>query len=408
MWNRFLTYKHIASIAIILFFTIGCVEPFDFESKNFDSLIVVNGVLTDELKFQKIFLANTTPIDESTESPETGAIVKVIDDLGSEYLFVENESGTYISTEAFGIIEGVNYTLNVKTRNGREYSSEPASITSGKKPVEVRAVNRINDLGDLGVDILVSSIDETNSSKYYRYEYEETYKIIAPYWAALDIVLGPEVTCGVPFDFQPKTTEQEVCYNTVYSNRIIQTNTLGLDGDNVGDFSVRFIPISNDIIHHRYSILVKQYVQSREAHAYYEKLNSFIEEGNLFTQIQAGFIQGNMYSVSDRDNENVLGFFEVSTVVEERIFFSFEDIFQDIERPDSLCNLFAPTVLTRGGSCNLYTYLEQGYMYYTDNPDPGTGNVTGNFGPGPYIIVSPECGDCTVLGSAEVPSFWID
>jgi hypothetical protein len=54
------------------------------------------------------------------------------------------------------------------------------------------------------------------------------------------------------------------------SNEIIQTSTVGLSEDRV-NFPVR-ISNKNPIIMHRYSILVRQYVQTLAAHTFYKTL----------------------------------------------------------------------------------------------------------------------------------------
>ncbi|MCK0109510.1 DUF4249 domain-containing protein [Flavobacteriaceae bacterium S0825] len=392
--------RHITGLILIITVLLSsCVEPFEYESENFEKLIIINTVITDEIKQQVVYITNTTPIDEHYVSPETNAQVIVKDDIGNQYVFSETEFGKYISQNPFAVIPGRNYSLNVVTSNGREYYSEEVNLVSGKKPVSVNPIRRVNDDGIVGVDILVNSFDETSSSNYYRYEYEETYKIIAPNWSPYDIVPSG-FGCGSPFTLVPKQTEQRTCYNTVTSNAIIQTNTINLSEDRVGDFSVRFVPITNTIIAHRYSILVKQYVQSRNAYAYYEKINKSIQEGNVFSQLQTGFVQGNMFSKTN-SNENVIGYFEVSSVVTNRVFFDFEDIFPEENKPEKECVLITPPVTEERG-CGLLPFLEDsGYKYVEDNNQQGEGE-------GPYVITQPNCGDCTREGSAEVPIFWIE
>ncbi|WP_347925662.1 DUF4249 domain-containing protein [Pontimicrobium sp. SW4] len=395
------SYKHClqALIITITIFLGSCVEPFEYESENFEKLIIINAVITDENTEQIVSITNTTPIDEHYVSPENNAQVIVKDDLGNQYMFSELEPGKYVSQNPFAAIQGRNYSLHVVTSNGRKYHSDEISLVSGKKPININPIRRVNDQGIIGVDILVSSFDETNNSKYYRYEYEETYKIIAPNWSPFDIVPSG-FGCGAPFTLIPKQTEQKVCYNTTLSNSIIQTNTISLSEDRVEDFSVRFIPITNLIIAHRYSILVKQYVQSRNAYAYYEKINKSIQEGNIFSQVQTGFVQGNMFSETD-SNENVIGFFEVSSVVTNRVFFNFEDIFPDEEKPEKECILIAPPIAEEG-ECSLLPFLENSQYKYVENNSPQ------GEGEGPYTITQPNCGDCTREGAAEVPSFWIE
>lgn len=392
--------KHISKglIIISLLFANSCVEPFEYESENFEKLIIINAVITDEIKQQEVNITNTTPIDEHYISAETNAQVIVKDDLGNQYSFSEVEPGNYVSLNTFGAEEGRNYSLQVETSNGRKYYSQEVNLISGKQPIDVNPIRRVNDDGIIGVDILVNSYDETNNSKYYRYEYEETYKIIAPNWSPYDLVSSGR-GCGSPFELVLRELEQPTCYQTIISNRIIQGNTINLAEDRVVDFSVRFIPLTNTIIRDRYSISVKQYVQSRNAYAYYEKINKSIEEGNVFSQVQTGFVQGNIFSETSSD-ENVIGFFEVSSVVSKRVFFNFEDIFPNEDKPEFDCIIISPPIQEED-ACPLLERLETSYMYFQDNLVPTEFE-------GPYTVVSGNCADCTKLGTLEIPSFWIE
>lgn len=68
--------------------------------------------------------------------------------------------------------------------------------------------------------VFVDGYDASGDSKYYRYEYEKTYKIIAPKWSFKDMVANPII---YQISFLKKTKEEKTCYNTIISNTIIQT-----------------------------------------------------------------------------------------------------------------------------------------------------------------------------------------
>ena len=61
---------------------------------------------------------------------------------------------------------------------------------------------------------------------------------------------------------------------------------------------VRFINRNNYIISHRYSILVRQFVQSNEAFTFYETLNDLSRNESLFSETQPGFLAGNVSSTA--------------------------------------------------------------------------------------------------------------
>jgi hypothetical protein len=270
------------NLGILLALTIcSCVETFDFENEvdSFESALVIEATLTNELKNQKILLSRTFQLDTVIPSPESSASVRVIDNLQNEYEFQESGLGTYISTLPFAAVPNHEYQLKIETAEGRSYSSKMMKLTQST-PIDMIDVERgINDDGIEGISILVNTYDPTGNSRFYRYEYEETYKIVAPRYSAFEIVFDD----GSFFDYTLGIREEQerICYNTVKSNTIIQTSTLNLVEDRLEGFTARFIDRNNYIMSHRYSILVKQYVQSEEAFSFYSILKNLSESENL-------------------------------------------------------------------------------------------------------------------------------
>lgn len=399
--------KHIALLIVLSFglTTTSCLEEFDFKTETFESAIVIEATITNEFKNQEISLTRTFQFEEDGPSAESNADVRIVDGSGTIYNFQESATpGKYISTTAFAAVNGTSYRLLVTTSDGRNYESNETQLTNVTSIDSVEAIRTTDGEGNDGMSIIVDSFDPTGNSKYYRYEYEETYKIIAPSWTAFDAIV---ISDTPPFevDTTPRTQEERTCYNTVESNNIIITDTNGLSEDRVSDFSVRFISRNNYIITHRYSILVRQYIQSLEAHTFYKTLRDLSGSESLFSQTQPGFFNGNVFSASNSE-EKVLGFFEVSSVDEERIFFNFTDFYAGEELPPYItaCVPFSPPLSTPAMPpvSPLIQAIEFGDVkYFADNDSPEEGE-------GPYWMVVRECGDCTALGSNIVPSFWVD
>ena len=297
---------------IIVLVNYSCIETFDFESEIeiFESALVIEATITNELKPQEILLSRTFRLEANVPSPERRAQVKIIDNTNTEYLFKESDSaGTYLSTLPFAAKQNQDYTLSIITNDGKEYSSTPTKLTQNTKMDSLYAVRDFNEDGVEGMSIYVDSYDPTGNSNYYRHEYEETYKIIAPFWSNKDLVVidSPNnAAFGVQYNlsFVPRSQEEQVCYNTVTSNAINISNTVDLEEDRLDKYRARFIGRDNFIISHRYSILVSQYVQSREAQEYYEKLKLFSASESLLSENQPGFFEGNVFSL-DKSNEKV-------------------------------------------------------------------------------------------------------
>ncbi len=400
---------HINTFRKIIFILLGlllnrCVEPIDIEqSLNFENAIVIEATITNELKHQEIFLSNSYKFDDDKPLAETNANVQIVDSALNTYIFEEASPGKYISMNEFSAQSDIEYQLLITTKEGKTYNSKKEKLPSITKIDNLYPIREMDDFGNDGVSILIDSYDPSGNSMYYRYEYEETYKIIAPYWSPKDLLVSPTYELY----FAPKSKEEQICYNTVLSNDMIQTETNNLSEDRVTKFNIRRISIENPIITTRYSILVKQYIQSLEAYTYYKTVKKLSGSGNVFSQNQPGFISGNIFSVDDR-NEKVIGFFELSSVSSKRLFFNYTDLFPNESAPPYFedCTIFATGVGSppppKGEENNLTYVISSGQAkYYSKNLDPEEGE-------GPYDLVRRACGDCTVLGSNIKPDFWGD
>lgn len=414
--------KKLIFFGIIFCLFTGCIETFDFESEdafNIEGILVVEASLTNELKSHRVLLSKAVGFNDSIAAPEQGARVRITDELQNEFLFEESEPGTYLSSP-FAAQKGVDYQLTIETENGETLVSEPQRFEAEAQVTNVYAERGTNDVGEDGILIFMDSSDPAGDSKYYRYEYEETYKIIAPNWTSVDFKLTNYDPCALPvitYDLEivPREEEERVCYNTLNSKEIILNSSVDLSGSEVKRFPVRFISNSDFIISHRYSILVKQHVQSTDAFSYYQNLNNFSSSSNVFAEIQPGFLSGNI-AVEGNSEKSVLGYFEVTSVSEKRLFFDYRDFYPDEPLPlyVNRCMLTSAP-LEHISYCfegpkppnpcpqSLIERMAQNLITYVDANGANLGSC-----PGPYIVVPRECGDCTALGSNIVPDFWIE
>lgn len=407
--KRYVALFNIGVMAMVIgFSTQSCVEPFEPEAIEFKSALVIEATITDENINQEIKVSRTFALDTTGIYGERGAKITVIDANGAVYDFSEEVQGTYISQVPFAAQTGLGYSLSITTADGTVYSSEQVTTP---EPTQIDNLYAERDFKDNGVNegmfIYVDSFDPTGININYRYEYEETYKIIAPFWSPADafvVTPFPNPT----FETRRRTKEERTCYQTNLSKNIIQENTLGLNENRITKFPVRFIPREDYILTNRYSILVKQYIQSNSAFSYYETLEALSGSSSLFSQIQTGFLEGNIKSESDR-NEQVIGFFEVSSVSEKRIYFKYADFFPGERLPDYVieCPLLEIQILS-GVPPNrspLADAIESGTVkFYNDNKSD-SGNTIND---APFLMVSAACSDCTELGSNVVPDFWVE
>ena len=380
----------------------NCVDPYQLETNTYEEAIVVEAAISNQLKRHVVKITKTYKLEEAAPTVETGATVFIADDAGNTYDFIF-ENGVYVSSEPFQAMPERAYKLNITTSEGKTYQSSAEQLTVST-PIESVTANPETKNGQLGVQISVNSHDPSGNSKYYRYEFEETYKIVAPLWSenVATVVLDDEPGMSVNdlIVIEPRTYEARTCFSSNTSTDLIITKTVDLSEDRVSNFPIRFISVNDPIIQHRYSIKVLQYVQSLAAYTFYETLKELASSGeSILAQNQPGFFYGNIRSTSN-DNEKVIGFFEVSSVSEQRIFFNFEDVFPNEQPPPYHfeCEVidFNSTVFGPGDNqgATLRSQLLSGNALYFSDVFPV------------YSIVKPECGDCTTFSSNVVPDFW--
>ncbi len=376
----------------------SCIDPFEITNVSYEEILIVEGKLTNELKKHEIYLSKTIKINDVGVSPEKDAVVYITDNTNEIFNFSEIEIGRYQSINSFIPENNKTYTLNIETSNGKHYKSNPQQLTGLSDIGDINILIDENNIGEEELNINVNSITLNEDTKYYYYEYEEAFKIIAPYWNVnqFDMTNYPDIA----FTTKP-LPYKDICYKTQYSSGSrIQTETLSLSDNKVVNFSIRSIATDNYILSYRYSILIKQFVQTQEAYSYHESLNSFADYESVFSENQVGFLNGNIFNTND-NNEKVIGFFEVNSVTSKRIFFNREDFFEDpITTYATACNPFAPELLTDDSLEELLILHRSGnYLYYSRNTSDENA---------PYNIVPKACGDCTEIGSINKPDFWID
>lgn len=386
MVSRCNTYRFFLKVSVVLS-VIGCTEEFVPKTETFDNLLVIEANITDELKHQEILLSRTFRFETDSSLAESNANVKVVDNMQNEYNFEEIESGRYVSDIPFQVVPNQSYFLSVETADNTSYVSSEVSLKGSAQIENLYAERFVND-GVEGIGIFIDSFDPNGTALFYRYEFETTFRFEAPNFNNFDLVVV-DVDGEPTVQTVPRPIEKKICYKTDPSRGIYTIRTEDFAESRVERFLLKFIPATDYSISDRYSIIVRQFVQSREAQVFYETLNEFSNSETLFSQVQPGFIRGNIRNVDDPD-DNVLGLFQVSSVSSERMFFNYRDFFPDEDLPPFFEE--CPTGTPRSG---LIQILLTGLYLFN-------GFVEGE------LLVVTVCGDCTVIGNSEVPEFWED
>jgi hypothetical protein len=403
---RILNIRYLYKTFIFILFCISissCTEQYVFKTSTFESILVIQATITNEYKKQEIKITKSYRLEENGPTIEEGANVYITDSDNNNYKFeLEKISGLYVSNNEFQAITGKTYQLNIITKEGKSYTSAVEALT----PVnEIQVEPKINTIdGEKGIQIVVSSFDPNAKTNFYRYEYDETYKVVAPDWKSEKLIVAPFTTNGHPdFLVVPRTEEARICYTTKKSDDLLLINNSGLSEDRI-DYPIRFISIKSPILNQRYSIIVRQYIQNLESYTYYKTLKSLSTSKSIFSQVQPGFNYGNLKS-NDSPDEKIIGFFEVSSISSKRIFFNFRDIFPT----DSYPPYYSSCVTNVYPNC-WDDFGCRGPKIFSLVAGSGLGSEEVYYGKqnNTFIFVTAPCGDCTTISSNIRPLFWID
>jgi hypothetical protein len=295
---------------------------------------VVDALLTDETGPSTVILSRSFSYKDDIGIPYEKATVIIEDDQGESTILDEITPGIYQtdSTTFQGQI-GKSYRLVVRTAEGNTFESD-WELMKAAPPIEsIRAAfqERLPDDPDSnpipGIQFYLNTKDGENKTKYYRWDYVETYQYYLPYppYIRVEFSDNPgngqdQILLNIGNDF-----EGTRCWKTEKSKELIFATTESLSQDIIRDFPFLYINNTTPRLSFRHSVLVRQFAISESYFKYLKKLEETNETtGSLFDPIP-NEVFGNIKS-SDGKNIPVFGYFNVAGVSEKRFFLARQDL----------------------------------------------------------------------------------
>jgi hypothetical protein len=388
---RYLSYLLVLSL-------FGCKSHYDppvISSSN--SYLVVEGNIDPSSDSTIITLSKTVKLNDttSTANPLLGAAVTVESDHNGIWnLYDVNHNGNYISP-GLNLPAGQKYQLRIITSDGRKYLSD---LTAIKITQPIDSVGYIENQDN--IQLYVNSHDPTNSSRYYRWDFDEAWKFHSLYDS--NYMLDSATNTIVQ---RPNDKKIHFCYASDHASHIILNTTTRLASDVVFQSPLTTIPLSSEKLEDRYSILVKQYALTVEAYQFYQNLSKNTEKLGSIFDAQPTQLNGNIHCLSN-PQEPVIGYLTVTNVQTKRIFIPTTD-------------LYKTTILQ-----TVYPYPCQVNVAVYERYSDGTGftieaellglpvrnipisPVGPNLPPTAFYFSSIECMDCRIRGNINPPPFW--
>lgn len=396
-------------ILVALFTLCTCIDPYSPKLGAYQSLLVIDGLITDANTSYTVKLSKTFKEQNSIPLTVTDATVYITDNAGNSNYFINKGKGIYKtdSIQFEGVI-GRTYILHVSTNEGNEYESKPCPMQSVPDIDNVyfakdQELTNNGTQSQEGIRIFLDS-KTGEGSQNYRWTFEETWKFKVPTPKKFDYINDSTI---VPVD-----VIKEYCWKSRISNEILVYSNYSGEAGPVKKEPIYFIGTDqSDRLLIKYSILVKQYSISKEEFDFWNNMKQIDASGGDIFAKQPFSVSSNLYNINN-SSEQVLGYFQVSAVKEKREEISFSDIgnlnLPVYHYPCARIEM-APkdypwppysAPLTWDDLYEMYT--TSGYAFCEPIYNPGT------FVLQKMVFSLPLCANCELTGSLKKPDFWVD
>jgi hypothetical protein len=401
------------SKSIIAILAIGalcmCIDPYTPRLNGYESLLVIEGLLTNENTSYTVKVSKTYQEQDSELAMIKDATVSISDNSGVNTTLYNLGNGLY-KTDSIGFkgIIGRTYTLKIHTSEGDDYQSDPClmqAVPDIDKVYFEKADQLINNGSETqnGIMIYLDS-KEGDNGQYYRWDFKESWKFKVPnpkkYNYINDSVILPVVRI------------KEYCWKNRSSNEVLIHSFYSGQTARIQKEPIFFIPTDkSDRLLLQYSILVRQYSISKTEYDFWNNMKQVNEDGGDIFAKQPFTVVSNIRNVND-PKERVLGYFQVSAVSQVRKNIPFSDIaglnlpyyHYPCERIEMAPADYPwPPLAPPLTMDDIYKmFISSGYTFV--EPLGGGGSVKAQ----KLVFTMPECADCELTGTSEKPEFWTD
>lgn len=387
-----------------------CIDPYTPVLKGYESVLVVEGLITDENASYIIKLSRTLLEQTDTPAVVSDATVYITDEESNTVDLKNIGEGKYKtdSLEFRGVV-GKTYTLHILTNDGSLYESEPYTMLSVPE-IDNIYFEKDQELVNNGTESsqgiwIYMDTKGSDNTKYYRWDFEEAWKFKVPVPKKFDYLNDTTI---LPVDIV-----KAYCYKYQKSKEILIYSAFEALSENVRKQPVLFIdPTKSDRLQLQYSINIKQYSVSKKEYEFWYNMKQINEKGGNIFSLQPFPVVSNVHNVNN-PNEQVLGYFQVSAVKQKRKFIPFSDVvvlnLQFYRYPCKRIEM-APKDYPRSVWLPPLTFDELydmycktgGYYFIEPKYVPGTNELE------KLVFSSSECADCELTGTMTKPDFWVD
>jgi hypothetical protein len=369
---------HLGLVSVVIFLVASCVKPYEpAVIKSADSFLVVDGVINTTAGARTIInLTRTRKLTDTINNlPEDGARITIETNTGTAFLLTASGRGVYTS-DPLHLDASANYRLKISTADGNVYTS--SFVPATPSPV-IDSVSWKQEADD--ISIFVTTHNNQRTTRYYRWEYIETWEYNAIYETIYDFKNDQLI-------FRDTNNYIYKCWSSAPSLNILLHTTAAISEDLVKEFPLLQVKAKHQKLGILYSVMVKQYGLTKPAYEYWQIIQKNTQQlGSLF-DAQPSQLYGNIINARNAE-EPVIGYITACPVSEKRLFIKRSAIVEG-HNPVPGCTVIivlpsdAPAILRNPRYAAAYGVTPVG------------------------IAISPvECVDCRLQGGTTTrPSYW--
>lgn len=344
------------------------------------SVLVVEGLINSGYGESRIKLTRSVKLYDSVRlRPELGAQLMVEGNGGVLFSLIDSAGDGNYRAVNHPLNPAEMYQLRIITQDGKQYVSDTVPVLTNP-PIDSISWKR----DEKGVTIYANTHNPQNNTRYYRWEYNETWGIRSRYFTNPP---GPED--GIMDTLYPGESIY-YCWKFFNSSNIITRTTTQLAEDVVSEKELISIIDGDDRLSERYSVLVRQYALDKKGYDFYELMKKNTESLGSIFDAQPTEITGNMHAVSGAAAP-VIGYVTASTVDSMRLWITTDEV--PLWKPWADCSQ-NKHLNVHTDDISQYTSGHAWLVYAAD----ASGNV---------YLAPAACVSCRIRGgSTHKPAFW--
>ncbi len=381
--------KHLLFCLFLLLAVFACRKPFEPAAIKVDyNYLVIEGVINaGPNAVTTITLSRTKNLSDSLPpKPELGAQVLIVGDNGISFGLIPLGNGIYTS-QVLNLSSVIKYRLKITTANGSVYQSDFVPV---KQTPAIDSLSWDQNSAFQDVTIFAHTHDPKNSTRYYRWEYVETWQYRANYETSYGVDNN-----NLSYNINPwdSLIQQYNCWASANSTTVVTASSEALGQDVISYAPVATVLHNAEKIAIKYSINVRQFALTPEAYQYWQIIQKSTQQTGTIFDPQPAQLVGNIHCTTN-PNEPVIGFVSVSSATEKRIFISYPELINwQIPVSELNCD-------TKYGAQDPSNFR---HIYYPDTSYTLYYYTSG----GAFIAAKKDCLDCRRRGGTNLkPSFW--